>query len=138
MNRSIVSTIVLGVSVALCAVSAQEKRPEASEGWVQLPAEGEMGAQAFAVVRNPTMYDVYVVSASSEVAGKVELRDGADGAAARELTVPAYGKLTMKADGAHVMLLDLERALVADESIRLILTTDGGDKLRIDAKVRKE
>lgn len=116
--------------------SGQDDTPKTSDAWVQLPADGETSASAFAVVRNPGMYDVYLVSATSELAGKVEFRDGGD--AAKDLRVPAYGKLTMKADGAHLVLADLTRPLEEGETIPITITTDGNVKLRMGAVVRTE
>lgn len=127
---------IMAVLLAAATVLAQDDDPKASEAWVKLPSEGETSASVYAVVRNPGMYDVYLVSATSEVAGKVELKDGGDGA--KELTVPAYGKLTMKADGAHLVLIDLKRALEAGERVPLTITTDSSVKLRVRAVVRTE
>ena len=86
------------------------------------------------------MYDIYLVSAVSDVAGKVEFRKSGDGEAkaVAELTVPAYGKLTLRPEGVHLLLVDLKRPLQEDESVPLTLTTDGNVKLRIQAVVRKE
>lgn len=135
----------LGVAVAMTLaagahLSARGQDVTAKEGWVALPAAGETTASAFAVIRNPTMYDIYLVSAVSDVAGRVEFRKRSDGEAkaVAELTVPAYGKLTMGADGVHLLLVDLKRPLQEDESVPLTLTTDGNVKLRIQAVVRKE
>ena len=82
----------------------------------------------------------YLVSAASDVAGKVEFRKTGDGEAKAvpELTVPAYGKLTMGPDGVHLLLVELKRPLQEDESVPLTLTTDGNVKLGIQAVVRKE
>ncbi len=145
MRRIMSGVVGLGVVVIMTLLvgahgSAGGQEATASDGWVKLPAAGETTANAFAVVRNPTMYDVYLVSAASDVAGKVEFRKTGDGEAKAvpELTVPAYGKLTMGPDGVHLLLVELKRPLQEDESVPLTLTTDGNVKLRIQAVVRKE
>lgn len=145
MLRMVSGVFGLGVAVAMTLmagvhVGAQGAEVTASEGWVELPAAEETTASAFAVVRNPTMYDIYLVSAVSDVAGKVEFRKPSDGEAkvTAELTVPAYGKLTMRPEGVHMLLVDLKRPLQEDESVPLTLTTDGNLKLRIQAVVREE
>ena len=86
------------------------------------------------------MYDFYLVSAASDVAGKVEFRKTGDdeAKAVPNLTVPAYGKLSMGPDSVHLLLVDLKRPLQEDESVPLTLTTDDSVKLRIQAVVRKE
>ncbi len=123
MRRIMSGVVGLGVVVIMTLLvgahgSAGGQEATASDGWVMLPAAGETTANAFAVVRNPTMYDVYLVSAASDVAGKVEFRKTGDGEAKAVpgLTVPAYGKLTMGPDGVH---------LLEDESVPLTLMTDG-------------
>ena len=141
MRRIVIGLFGIGVGVTMTLLAgAQGQEATASDGWVQLPAAGETTASAFAVVRNPTMYDVYLVSAASDVAGKVEFRKNGDGEAkaVTELTVPAYEKLTMGPDGVHLLLVDLKRPLQEDESVPLTLTTDGSVELRIQAVVRKE
>lgn len=131
---------VVAPLLLLAGLSLGGQEPTAAEGWVRLPAEGEARAAAFVVVKNPTMYDVYLVSAVSEIAGEIEFREtsGGEAQAVPELTVPAYGKLTMGPDGAHLLLVDLKRPLEADESIPLTVTTDGGVKLTLKAVVRTE
>ena len=68
----------------------------------------------------------------------MELRQTVEGTAKnlREITVPAYGSLKMKAGGVHLQLVGLERPLKEGETIRLTLTTDGAVKLRVQASVR--
>ena len=108
----ITSGLVLGIAgiffiVVQVSAGGQEPSVSVPEGWIELPAEGATTASAFVVVKNPTMYDIYLVSAASDVAGKVEFR-GADGDGARTLpdvTVPAYGTVRMKADGVHLQLM---------------------------------
>ena len=143
MHRIVVGVFAIGVGVTmtlLAGIRTQGQEATASDGWVQLPAAGDTTASAFVVVRNPTMYDLYLVSATSEVAGKVEFRKTGDGEAkpVSELTVPAYGKLTMGPDGVHLLLVDLKRPLQENESVPLTLTTDGSVALRIQAVVRKQ
>jgi copper(I)-binding protein len=119
------------------SVSAQGQSPKITEGWVALPSGGETSASAFGVIQNPTMYDVYLVSAASEVAGKVEFREG-DSDESKEPVVPAYGKLTLKPEGAHIVLMELKHPLEEGESVPITITTDSSLKLRFKAVVRKE
>src|SRR4029077_294800 len=112
------------------------------EGWVKLPT-GQSQAMAFVAIENPTMYGIYVTSASSEAAGKVELRDGSQAGDARLkpvefISVPAYESLDMGPNGPHLMLLDLKRALKEGDRVSLALTTDNAGTLEVSAVVRKE
>ena len=140
MHRGIIGALAFGITMTLLTAGAQEQDPTATEGWVQLPKAGETSANAFALLKNPGMYDVYLVSASSDAAGKVEFRRVSDGEAkpVGELTLPAYGKLAMGPEGVHLLLVDLKQPLEADGSVSIMLTTDSSVKIRVKAVVRKE
>ena len=135
MDR-ISNRLVLGLAwLMLAAVQVNAQEVSASKGWVQLPSDGETSANAFVAVKNPTMYDVYLVSASTGAAGKVEFRDG-ESENLREVTVPAYGTMNMKAEGVHLTLVDLEKSLEPGETVALTITTDANVKLRVKAVVQ--
>ena len=125
--------VVLGAGVAV----AQQDDVSASKGWVKLPSAGETTAVAFAVVNNPTMYDVYLVSATTDVAEKVEFRQTAD-QSVKALTVPAYGAVAMGTDGVHLLLTGLKRPLEENERISLTLKTSDGITMTVSAVVRKK
>ena len=125
--------VVLGAGVAV----AQQDDVSASKGWVKLPSAGETTAVAFAVVNNPTMYDVYLVSATTDIAEKVEFRQTAD-QSVKALTVPAYGAVAMGTDGVHLLLTGLKRPLEENERISLTLKTSDGITMTVSAVVRKE
>ena len=142
---STAATIVAALLLASLSpgMSAQGKRVAASEGWVKLPSAGQTQAMAFVAIENPTMYGIYVTAASSEAAGKVELRDGSQGGDARLkpvefLSVPAYESLDMAPNGPHLMLLDLKRTLKKGDKVSLALTTDNAGTLEVSAVVREE
>ena len=134
--------IAVAAAIAIGSAAAQG-RISASDGKVKLPAAGETQAMAFVTVENPTMYAIYVTSAASDAAGKVELRDaGQDGAARLKavefITVPAYGRVDMGANGVHLLLRDLKRPLKEGDAVALTLTTDVDVTLKLQAVVRKE
>ncbi len=95
----------------------------ASDAWVGEAAAGGT-AVAGLTLTNPTMYDIYVVAATSDAAGKVELREGDK--AVKHITVPSFGFVELKAAGPHMVLMDLKRALKAGENVTLTVETDGG------------
>ena len=121
---------------------AAQKVPSASEGWVKLSPADAATATAFAVIDNPTMYDVYLVSASSNVAADVLFGDaspaGAKQATVKEVTAPAYGRIVLKPDGVHLVLKGLKRALKAGETVSLTLVTDGGVDIPVAAIVKTQ
>jgi copper(I)-binding protein len=91
-------------------------------------------ANVYLVVNNPTMYDVYVMSATSDAAGKVELYSADK--PVDNLTVAAYGALELKSGGMFLRLSDLKRELKAGESVAVTLTTDGGVAIAATATVK--
>ena len=130
---------ILRISVGLLVVvsatlSAAQPAVSASDGWVAAPAAGATTAAAYVTIQNPTMYDVYVVSATADIAGKIELRDGDQ--PAKELTVPSFGSLELKSGEASMLLMELKRPLKTGEAIELTLRTDGGISLKIAAVVK--
>ncbi len=81
-------------------------------------------ASVYLTINNPTMYDIYVMSATSDTAGKVEFYSADQPVG--NLTAAAYGSLELKAGRMFLRLSDLKRALKAGESITVTLMTDGG------------
>jgi hypothetical protein len=78
----------------------------------------------YLTINNPSMYDIYVMSATSDAAGKVELYSADK--PVENMTVAAYGSLELKAGGMFLRLSDLKRELKAGESITVSMVTDGG------------
>jgi len=126
---------VVALVVAMAGVLAAQAAVSASDAVVILPAAGATSAVVSASIQNPTMYDIYVVSGSADVAGKVELREG--GKAVKELTVASFGSLELKAGDAQVLLTELKRELKEGETIDVTLKTDGGVSLKLSAVVKK-
>ena len=125
---------------ALIVVSGQGTLA-ASSAWVKAPAAGETSAMAFATITNPGMYDVFLTSATTDAAGKVEFRDTSKGADARaqvvaNLTVPAYGDLSMDEKTVYLALTDLKRPLKAGDSVMLTLVTEDSTKVQVTAVVK--
>lgn len=120
--------------VAAVVVFLAQPAVTMSDAWMPPPAAGATSTTLYATIENPTMYDVYVVSGTSEVAATVELRDGDK--VVKDLTVASFGSLELKAGGPHVLLGDLKRALKAGETIEVTLTTDGGLAITAGAVVK--
>jgi periplasmic copper chaperone A len=129
--------VVAGLMMAV-GVSAQAP-VSASSGWVMEPAEGATSTSAYAVIENPTMYEVYVTAVTADAAASAEVADGPATApkAVRELAVPAYGRTELKPGGVHIMLKDLKKPLKAGDAVDLTLTTDGGAVIKLTAAVKK-
>jgi hypothetical protein len=132
-------TSLIVVLTCAATVSAHQAAVTAADAWIAEPAAGETSAVAYLTVTNPTMYDIYVVSATTSAADKIELRQG-QGSAAKvvsSITVSSYGSAELKADGEHLVLVNLKRPLKAGDTVDLTLMTDGGIKLPLSAVVKK-
>jgi copper(I)-binding protein len=125
--------LVLGGTVAQPAVKATSA--------VVIPdGTNPTTATAIATIENGTMYDVYLVGASTDAAEAVEIREKPRGAtvatAVKEVPVPAFGQLDMSAEGVHLAISKLERPLKTGESILLSLVIDNGATLTVQAVVK--
>jgi copper(I)-binding protein len=143
MNRVARAAIIgfvgmLALAPAADNVSAGQAEPSASSGWVKLPEPGATTATAFVAVENPTMYAIYLLAASADAAGRVEMREAAKPDAVKEVTVPAYGSIEMDPKGLHLVLSDLKRPLKEGDTVSLTVTTEIGTKLQVAATVKKE
>jgi copper(I)-binding protein len=132
---AVASLVVLWA--ATVHVSAEQKDPSISSAWISLPAEGAASTRAFVVIQNPTMYGFYVMKASSDAAGSVEMRQTAKDAAVDHFTVPAFGAFDMEAEGVHLLLKNLKMPLAAGNTVKLTMTTEDGVELSIAATVKK-
>ena len=111
-------------------IHAQGKNPDASDASAAIVPGG---VAVYASLNNPTAYDAYVQSGTSD-AGKVELREG--GKTTSNITIPAYGSVELKADGPFVLVSELKGQPKAGDTINLKLTTDGGVVITIAAVVK--
>jgi copper(I)-binding protein len=139
-RRVAVAGLVILCFIGTSPLSATQKAVSASDAWIKLPAAGETTTTAFAVIDNPTMYDVYLVSASSAAATDVVFGDagtaGKD-APIKEITAPAYRKTELTPTGVHLILKGLKRALTAGDTVPIVVVTDSGAAIEISASVRQ-
>ncbi len=132
---------VIGVVTAVVAatvLTAAQAAPSASEAWVAEPPAGATATDAYVVVDNPTMYEVWVVSVATDAAGGAEIVEGPADAArsVKELSVPAYGRAELKPGAVRIRLKGLKRPLKAGDAVALTLTTDGGVAIKVSATVK--
>ena len=128
------TTIALALLLAGPALG-QEKAVTASDAWVAVPAPGDTSASAYAVIENPTMYEVYVVKVESDAAGSAAIVESS--APVAELAVPSFGSTALEPGRRHIELKDLKKPLQAGDRVTLTLTTDQGQTVKVEAEVRK-
>jgi copper(I)-binding protein len=131
------ATVVLLVGAGMAI--AQDKPITVDDAWVKLPEAGAKSTMAYATVNNPGMYAIYLVSGTSEVAGKVEFRDASKANASQEdVTVIAYDSTYMNPKGIHMYLSDLKKELKEGDTVYITLKTELGIPVEVAAKVKKE
>ena len=121
--------MTLIIALALAAL-VQQKDPTAADATAVI-VDG--GVAIYATLNNPTMYDAYVQSGTSD-AGKVELFEGDK--ATSNITIPAFGSVELKAGGPFVLVSELKGQPKAGDTIKVTLNTDGGVAIAIAAVVK--
>jgi periplasmic copper chaperone A len=130
---------VVALAVNGGTAAAQDKPVTATDAWVKLPEPGAKATVAFAAVNNPGMYAIYLVSGTSDAAGKVEFRDASkENAVQEDVTVPAYGATYMDPKGIHIYLSDLKKELKEGDTVNMTLKTELGIPIEVEAKVKKQ
>ena len=130
--------IALAVTLLLSPIHAQSNSPTASDSSAAIVTGG---VAVYATLSNPTMYDAYVQSGTSD-AGKVELRDGdpstplGAGKPTANITIPSFGSVELKAGGPLVLVSQLKGQVKAGDTITVTLSTDAGDAIAIAAVVK--
>jgi copper(I)-binding protein len=120
----------LSASLLFLPLHAQGKSPAASDSSAAIVPGG---VAIYATLTNPTMYDAYVQSGTSD-AGKVELRDG--DRATTNIAIPSFGSVELKAGGPFVLVTGLKSQPKSGDSIAVSLETDGGDRIAVAATIR--
>lgn len=138
------NSLMVLIALAASVIVASAQAPlNVAEAWVREPVPGRAVTAAYAVVDNPAKAEIAIVGVSSEVAGTAELHEMARSGdmmkmqQVKEIKVPAAGRVELKPGGYHVMLFDLKKPLKEGDVVPLVLTTSGGAKVNIAAKVRK-
>jgi len=127
------------VAMLLCGGGTQPV-VKATAASIVTNATSPATATALVTLENGTMYDVYLISATTDVAEAIEIRQKPQGAGAaalvKEVAVPSFGQLEMAAEGVHLALVRLKRRLEAGESIPLSLVLDNGTAVSVQAVVK--
>ena len=103
----------------------------ATDAWAE---QLDRATVVYATINNPSMYDIFVVSAKSDVAKKVEL--WVKDKAVTSLTVPAYGSLELKRGETRIRMNDFVRDLKVGDELKVTLETDGGASIEIAAVIK--
>ncbi|WP_295891931.1 copper chaperone PCu(A)C [uncultured Vibrio sp.] len=122
---------------------AGEMNIMAHHSYARATPPGAVNSAVFMHLMNHSKQDQVIVSASTSAAGKVELHDvitEGDVMKMRQisrLVIPAEGMLELRPGGLHIMLFDLKKPLVEDETIDVELTLESGEQYSITAPIKK-
>ena len=130
------------LAVLLLAAGPAWAQVTVERPWSRATPPGAKVGAGFMTLKNAGNAD-RVVGASSPVAGRVEMhvtvREG-DVMRMREVKgfdVPASGSFELKPGGAHLMLMDLKRALKKGEKVPLTLKLEKGGELKVELLVEE-
>jgi periplasmic copper chaperone A len=112
-----------------------------SNAWVQAMPPSQTTTAAYMTIANNSQKEAVLVSASSDIAGAVEIHQMSDMngmmnmAMVANIHIPAQGKVTLKPGGYHVMLIDLKKPVNKDDIVPIILHFQDGTVIVVNAKV---
>ena len=136
------SLLVLSGSAALAA-DYQIGGLTVSDPWSRaLPPNAPAGAAYFTVKNNGQAED-RLIGAESAIAGKAELHTHIKAGEmmrmqrVESVAVPASGEAAFAPGGNHVMLIGLQRPLVAGERFPLTLQFEKAGKIEVEVQIRQ-
>lgn len=110
-----------------------------SGGWAKV---GELGGMSgvFGTLTNQSGHDLTITRVTSPVAGMVELHEVTSNGVMREIAgpvvVPAGGALEFAPGATHVMLMQLQQALLPGDEVTLTFTFDDGSTAPVTVLVK--
>lgn len=140
-NRFLLVVVVFTLFGLVACSGAKELT--VSEVWAR-PGLAEGNSGVFFEINNPTKTDDRLLSASSDVAGAVELHqttmeDGVMKMTPQEfVSVPAGEQVAFKPGDYHVMLIGLKDALNVGDSFTLTLNFENAGAIVIEVSVQQE
>ena len=140
MRRFTLATVALCAAATVYAADAKVGNIKIDDPWTRSGQTGQMTG-AFMEIKNKGAADK-LVSASSDAAKVAELHasDTSNGVMTMRkvdsIDIPANGELTLKPGGYHVMLIGLNRPLVAGEKLPIKLKFEKAGEVTVDAKIK--
>jgi copper(I)-binding protein len=127
---------LMALALALTAAPAFAQDMVAKNVRIVVAAANPKDARVVGTIDNPGMYSTYLVSATSDAAERVELRDARKkDAKVAEVEVPAYGALTLDAKGLYLALVNPKKPLTRGTRVQIVLSNEANVKTTIAAVV---
>lgn len=140
MRRFAIATAALCAAATVYAADVKISNLSIDDAWTRPGQTGQMTG-AFMEIKNKGAGDK-LVSASSDAAKATELHmtQMKDGTMAMRQTpsmeIPADGELKLKPGGYHIMLIGLNRPLVAGETLPIKMKFEKAGEVTVNAKVK--
>ena len=135
--RGLTGAGAIGLAIAVVFASrAAAQDLVVKNARVIVAASNPTDARVVGVISNPSMYSTYLVSATSDAAERVELRDARKkDARVPEVEIPAYGAVTLEARGLYLTLINLKKPLRPGARVEVILANEAQVKTRLTVVV---
>jgi copper(I)-binding protein len=135
--RGLIGAGAIGLAIAVVVASRAEAQDlVVKNARVIVAASNATDARVVGVISNPGMYSTYLVSATSDAAERVELRDARKkDARVPEVEIPAYGALTLEPRGLYLTLINLKKPLGPGARVEVVLSNEAQVKTRLTAVV---
>jgi copper(I)-binding protein len=147
LNFTLIQRILLMSYAAglFCAPAfyAQDSGVVVHDAWVRVPLPSKTETVAYMVIENHSSQKRALVSASSDVAGVIELHQmRMDGkvmsmAPVPKIEIPARGKATLSPSGYHLMMFRLKQKPAVGDNVNIVLKLDDGTSMPVVATVKK-
>ena len=140
MRRFVLSTVALCIAASVSAADVKVGNLSIDDVWARTGQPGQVSA-AFMDVKNKGAADK-IVSAHCDCAKATELHDMkmADGKMLMmqvpAMDVPANGDLKLKPGSYHIMLIGLNRPLVAGETLPIKLKFEKAGEVTVQAQIK--
>lgn len=114
-----------------------------SKAWIREAPPVSKVQAAYMLISNPTDKPVALIAATSPLYSKIEFhRTVMDNGVMRmlqedSLSIPAKGEIHLQPEGAHMMLFNPKKVLMAGDNVPFTLTFSEQQKIDIMIKVKK-
>jgi len=140
MRRFILSTVALCAAASVTAADVKVGNLSIDDVWARTGQPGQVSA-AFMEIKNTGAADK-IVSANCDCAKATELHDMKMGDGRMlmmqvpAMEIPANGELKLKPGSYHIMLIGLNRPLVAGETLPIKVKFEKAGEVTLQAKVK--
>jgi copper(I)-binding protein len=138
----VAAVVLTGLGIACTTSDAPPiERIAVRSGWARIADSGATSGAYLEIANNDTVA-ITLVGVTTDDAGAAEVHETMqhDGMAhmmpRTEVGIPAGDVVTMAPGGVHVMLINLRRALVIGDSVRLRLRFSDSTSVNVTAPVR--